>query len=695
MQPNELQSSALARAERPDLYRRWGVLPGPWLWTTHLRILFVLDGRIDTGRGSGCFGLGLVLDTLLDDSFAWWVRFGVDVVRRDDGTRRKCPDADPYESEEDFNFQFTDPGFNLDDYDQVWFFGDFPANEPDDPSDAMYSPLSDAELKLLAEWMDRGGGVFATGDHYNLGASMCSRIPRVRTMRKWTAADGVPPQNEPSRHETTQLAPGSTITTYANEEDAFPQPIEPVYRATATSIAIRTYVPHPLLCASEGVIDKFPDHMHEGEVVADDAVELDRPLGIPGYAGVEYPPAVDPTQSRPQPQVVAYGRTTSLVQHESGPVNPKRFPLIGAYDGDPAEIGRVVVDSTWHHWFSLNLHGLRDGNRPVYELMQAYYRNVALWLATPAQRASMLFASTWGVVVSDPMAFPVALRRNLWQVGERAVDVIGRTASQCTLYGLVVSWLDAKAVEALWVPTKLAPSAPCPSCLPQDLVVRAIVGGVATSLLEPALEYHQKRHRKRPLLDPERIVRRAAEGAELGYRALLETTRESVSAGERLARVLDKGFRPLPPESIPVPVELLQVRVVAERLQLPDPKDPVLVDGRFTLTIRMRLGGSVVASDVIEELEVPPLEHGGALVDLDRVLYEGVVQSGELLLLQVVAGAAGREPVPPGRVRFRDRLGGHPSTWIGGHVPSSAQPWRLWYRIERREGGPEADDEQA
>lgn len=689
MQPIELESSVPALAERPDLYRRWGVLPGPWLWSTHLRILFVLDGRIDTGRDPGCFGLGLVLDTLLDDSFAWWVRFEVDVVRRDNGSRRLCGSASPYENPSNFNFRFTNPGLNLDDYDQVWFFGDFPANDPDDPNDPKYSPLTDAELKLLAEWMERGGGVFATGDHHNLGASMCSRIPRVRTMRKWTVAQGVPPQFGPTRHETTQGVPG-TIASYENEEDAVPQPIEPVYRPTATSFAIRNYVPHPLLCARDGVIDKFPDHMHEGEVIADDAVELDRPLGIPSYKGVEYPAAVDKKQPRPRPQVVAYGRTTSFVQHKPGPVNPKRFPLIGAYDGDPAGIGRVVVDSTWHHWFSINIHGLRDLNPPVYKRMQAYYRNVALWLATPSQRASMLFASAWGVVVSDPMVFPVALRLNLWQVGEKAVDVIGRTASQCTLWGLVVAPLKAKAVEAFWVPAKVPPSDPCPSCLPQELVIRAVVGGVATSLLEPALEYHQSRRRKRPLLDPEVIVRRAAEGMELGYRALADTVRESVAAGKELAEVLENGFRAPSPDSIPIPVELLHLRVFAERLQLPDPRDPVLLNGRFTFTVRLRLGGSVVVTDVIEAVEVPSFETHGAVVDLRRALYEDIVQSGERLVLEVVAGVAGTGPVHPERIRFSARLAGSPSTWLGVHEPSYSEPWRLWYRVEQIEDEPRA-----
>ena len=111
--------------------------------------------------------------------------------------------------------------------------------------------------------------------------------------------------------------------------------------------------------------------------------------------------------------------------------------------------------------------------------------------------------------------------------------------------------------------------------------------------------------------------------------------------GEELAGAIADGLRPLSAESISIPVELLQVRIVAERLQFPDPKDPALVDGRTTLTTRLRLGGSVVAHEVIEDVELPSFEGRGAVLDLDRVLYEGVVQSGERLLLEVAAGAAG------------------------------------------------------
>ena len=70
--------------------------------------------------------------------------------------------------------------------------------------------------------------------------------------------------------------------------------------------------------------------------------------------------------------------------------------LIGVYDGDPAKIGRVVVDSTLAPLVQHEPGRTPRPNPGVYKGMQDYYRNVGLWLATPEQRAAMLFAATWG-----------------------------------------------------------------------------------------------------------------------------------------------------------------------------------------------------------------------------------------------------------------------------------------------------------
>ncbi|MDQ4037812.1 MAG: hypothetical protein M3313_05555, partial [Actinomycetota bacterium] len=56
----ESDDEAVARTAIPRL---WGIGDGPWLWATRIRILFVIDGRINEGHSEEEFGLGPVLDT--------------------------------------------------------------------------------------------------------------------------------------------------------------------------------------------------------------------------------------------------------------------------------------------------------------------------------------------------------------------------------------------------------------------------------------------------------------------------------------------------------------------------------------------------------------------------------------------------------------------------------------------------------
>jgi hypothetical protein len=439
-------------------FTNWGVPSTPALWPVVLRILFVIDGRISTTTAPGVFGLGYVLQTLRDNNYAWWVQFQVQVVRRDQQTTLPPPTQFPDTNYtvgdppafEIVNFRFTEANFNLDDWDQVWLFGDLSAD----------FPLEHCEVKLLAEWMDRGGGVFATGDHYNLGASMCSRVPRVRTMRKWTPEQGVPPQYGGSRNETLQPSTGGEEFW---EGDTIPQPIEVVQRPRLTEGVFSNWFPHSLMDTPNGVITTFPDHMHEGQVIDDNQVVLDSSLDIPGYAQPEYPywePVIsggaarrlpgEELRFRPVPHVVAYGRTTNQF------FSTRRFGLVGSYDGDSVGLGRVVVDSTWHHWFSYNLHGfVNDGPDIYYQRMQYYYRNIGVWLATPAQRQAMLYAAGWGLVISDPMAFPLGSSQSLWAAGRRAQDVMARTISPSMLLQLVSSFFSGRGTRFLGCPTIL------------------------------------------------------------------------------------------------------------------------------------------------------------------------------------------------------------------------------------------------
>jgi hypothetical protein len=174
--------------------------------------------------------------------------------------------------------------------------------------------------------------------------------------------------------------------------------------------------------------------------------------------------------------------------------------MVGVYDGESVGLGRIVVDSTWHHWFSYNLHGLRTLSPAYYAAMQDYYRNVALWLATPAQRAAMLFAATWGTLVgSQPGAFDRSF--GIQGLGRRVVDVIGRAAPQCILDELV-------ATAARLPRRRRRPSVDDRAWMwvtSPDVLNVSIVGGIADRLLDLAHTHINERSRKTTDVDVDAI----------------------------------------------------------------------------------------------------------------------------------------------------------------------------------------------
>lgn len=330
---------------------------------------------------------------------------------------------------------------NLSDYDMVLLF----AIEAGDPLSSLAG-----EAEAIAQFMEDGGGFFATGDHSNLGAPLCGLIPRVRSMRRWWSGTG--PGGEPAapspvgagRHDTTQPGPDG-ITNFEDQSDEVAQPIVPALYAAGLSskqgYIARKYLPHPLLCSPQGMVKFLPDHMHEGwcEVPG----KLDGTFNLGGSTLREYPdytPASPPPGFTPKalaPEIVATGHvrlnTTSPAldtgAHTGGtaPTNEMTFGVIGAWDGHRVSKGRVVVDSTWHHFFNINLTGDRflendslgpqheqkrhgfyvsdgSGGRVAcdeYKMIQWYFRNIVYWLI-PAKRHKNIFWSTLLEVIRTP-----------------------------------------------------------------------------------------------------------------------------------------------------------------------------------------------------------------------------------------------------------------------------------------------------
>lgn len=340
------------------------------------------------------------------------------------------------------NFRFNT--HNLDQYDVIFLFG---------ISRSGGQALSQSELRAVSEYMDNGGGMFATGDHEDLGVDMCGQIPRVRSMRRWyypnpgPNGEPVAPAVSGSNHNTIVSTPGG-----GNQSDLVPQPIYPRYYYRFLPyftpnpiypIKFLTY-PHPVLCSPDGVIKVLPDHMHEGlcEVPSD----LTQTFNFDGYNVTEYPLV---GANRIKPEVIA-----NATNHQTNP--DSSFGVIAALDGHKhADIGRVLVDATWHHFFNINIsqfQTLKDqvdgGYIPdatevaalqAYNHIQHYFRNIAYWLARRSTQQCYRYRGWWWILnhVDVRMNYVIRKRSSFQELtyyhhlGTVARNALGDLESDC------------------------------------------------------------------------------------------------------------------------------------------------------------------------------------------------------------------------------------------------------------------------
>ncbi len=336
------------------------------------------------------------------------------------------------------NFTFT---ADISQYDVICMFGYEGWN-------AQYwgTPIAPSELQAITNFMNAGGGIFATGDHNGMGSYMCGLIPRVRSMRMWfgqesdlptdypgTSVDStgatIPSVNWPGvsvkavgsapargRADTLQENPTDTPTEFHfdDQSDNIPQALD-----------FPGGVVHPILQGRAGTISHFPDHMHEGEVVTPS--DLTQVLTINGQQYTEYPSVND---VQPAPSIIATGTVvgdhTTLVEGVQGGCEQKNFTtdtsnsvarplgILCAYDGWDVGVGRVVTDSSFHHYLDLNLIGdpcgftpdrrqgfTADGTDPytppaagtMLGDLQDFYLNTILWLSPTGAPAPPIISS--------------------------------------------------------------------------------------------------------------------------------------------------------------------------------------------------------------------------------------------------------------------------------------------------------------
>ena len=353
------------------------------------------------------------------------VRFEVKLINRHD----RCDGANPLTGE------------LLSHFDQLWLFGFLTTNEHDHPK----NELDNEELRELERWMNAGGGLFITGDHsnpdericdgdprkenpetfLNLGRAIGYRVPRAGQLRVWegppTRSSAKIPLEERDNFNTLV---GPDVTTLDNDK---PNLQADNHALDLDLVLTPGGLPHKLFWwYVEGdklvPITKFPDHMHEGR------------LRIPGFLNGEW------TAPEPFPEVVARAR-------DNRPFQIKRtYDLVSVYDGSKArpetsKVGRIVVDSSFHHYLNINLVGFeRDvcGNPLPFSTLDQiakYHLNLAVWL-TPRiiveeVRRGLLFEA-----VTDPQVVEIK-GSEINKLGETARSSIERRIGLSNLYQLL------------------------------------------------------------------------------------------------------------------------------------------------------------------------------------------------------------------------------------------------------------------
>ncbi len=388
---------------------RWGIvdwkLHYPW-WHTpaKVRILMYADSSVHFNGGS-FLGLQYV-KTLLESRAYYYVDFDVATAHRDGtdpsasiGGAKKLTDLDI-----------------MNKYDEIWFFG-FNST----PN------LSAAEVTLLDQFMaaPKNGGVLVTGDHANLGKGITGQITRAGKMRKYPAPDSI----FPGWNTTLEDGPDSgTSFDFEDQSDDKPQTIRYKRYQMASPFALkRRYRPHPVLCGATGPVTVFPDHQHEGEAVAP----------IPAAGDPAWPTKAGHQEA---PEVIAWGR----IKDPSATNHGHEIGLVSAYNGHNVDVGRILADSTWHHWFDINLTGILPPPSPyagfdataagqaALKQIDTYFLNCGVWLAPPNCQAAMRAAAWWSILWSDRIV-ELPASTSLYYLGEAAIDALVRRASRCTV----------------------------------------------------------------------------------------------------------------------------------------------------------------------------------------------------------------------------------------------------------------------
>ena len=534
----------------------------PWWRRCTVKVLIVTDGSLNFGEGD--FGLSTFVRVLKNEAPSR-VKFDITLAHIRNVSDAAMMAGEPGVVNRIKQFRFDNAAhFAAGMYDQIWLFG-IETSYAGMPGRT--TTLASAEVNAIFAHMQAGGGVFATGDHGFLGQALCSALPRVRNMRYWgdfPSSDNNQNQvsmSGPRRNDSNQEGndPG---TSFSDQSDDIPQPLDLLlYSSYAGHLRSARY-PHPLLCGRNGRIDVFPDHPHEGEVRGPVPAELTQKFGQVD----EYP--LDALGQRVVPEVVAWGRVRAGNTTRGGkiPTLAHTFGVVSAYDGHRAAgKGRVVCDSTWHHFVNVNLIGVVEGGTfdefdvpgesptkhdgflstpsglAALNKIKNYYTNIGIWISPPTKHSCFHRLTWWEIVFAERLVEAtltspdIPLERipaaTLMHIGIHARDVFGRRAGQCqslqwlidwTRQYIEVSWLDP------WDPTTSARlekgESPLPVIDPMPMV-DIVLGAALVGLRQQFPQAPEKLSERDDEVALKAIGKGAQFGVELASKLVLEQTK--------------------------------------------------------------------------------------------------------------------------------------------------------------------------
>lgn len=328
-------------------------------------------------------------------------------------------------------------------YHEIWFFGIHQANKPKYKLDfpgggGPHSELEPDEVAALNDWMttnpndgSKGLGVLMCGDHANpppdkqpisgpdkfcppsldhrrflgLGRAIGKRVPRAGLLRKWEG----PPTHCCEDSFNTLVPPPSEV-------DPVPQRLV-LPRFDQHGNPDPCGKPHEIFRGRNGeLIQVLPDHEHEGAVVLPD----------------DFPQKIWPhgPQFRPLPRNIAYG-----TDRRTG----RRLNILAAYNGDAAMRGRIISDSSWHHYLNVNLESFSADHLdlPAADQIGQFYSNLVVWLAPLSTRKAM--AKAMFIWLATHPAMVEEIGAGVLNIGSLALKLLRQIASDCEIHELLVA----------------------------------------------------------------------------------------------------------------------------------------------------------------------------------------------------------------------------------------------------------------